>query len=86
MPATEQVGFRADSIRELMARDGLSLNEFIEKSGFSRQLVGGWLAGTVHPTFRSVLLLCRRFDVDPGFFAEGVEPNGAGAKTTTGRG
>lgn len=78
MGTIDQVGFRAGAIRELMGRNGLSLPEFIEKSGVSRQLLGGWMAGTVQPRFDSVLRLAVTFGVDANFFAQGV----AGASET----
>lgn len=72
--------FRAAAIRELMARDSLTLSAFVRRSGFSRQLIGGWISGTVQPRFDSVLLLASRFGVDANFFAEGLpDPAPAGA-------
>lgn len=72
MSPADQPSFRAAAIRELMVRDNLTLAQFVRKSRFSRQLIGGWISGMVQPRFDSVLLLASRFGVDANFFAQGL--------------
>jgi transcriptional regulator with XRE-family HTH domain len=65
--------FRSGAIRELMSRHNLTASGFAALIGVSRQRVSLWAKGAVSPQFPIVLLMCRDFGVDPGFFAEGLK-------------
>ena len=68
----DEPGFRAAAIGELMERDSLSKAQFIRRSGFSRQLVGGWVSGLVQPRIDTIVRLCVKFGVDASFFCQGL--------------
>ena len=59
-----------EKINALRNTARLSQEEFAKKIGVSRQTVSKWEAGMVKPEIDKIILMCRCFNVDAGYFID----------------
>lgn len=64
--------FRVGAIAELCESRGLTKTQLARAAGVSRQLLNFWINRRGQPRYDTILIMCKRLGVDPGFFAEGL--------------
>lgn len=65
--------FRVTAIAELCEARGFTKAQLARAAGISRQLLDYWINGRGQPRYDTILIVCQRLGVDPGFFAEGLD-------------
>ena len=64
--------FRVWAFAELCESRGLTKSQLAREAGVSRQLLDYWINAGGQPRYDTILIVCQRLGVDPGFFAEGL--------------
>lgn len=64
--------FRVAAIAELCESRGLTKSQLARATGLSRQTLDHWINGHGQPRYDTILIMCQKLGIDPGFFAEGL--------------
>lgn len=69
--------FNPDRLEALRLAHGLTIAQFAERTGLTRQVMYAWAAGSRTPSLQSLEIIAKAFDIDTAyFFADTVHHEG----------
>ena len=75
VPRGGTAGFSPAALRKALDRHDLTIEDFADDLGISRQAVSSWLAGTTTPSPTSLVRAARALEMTPADLTPGIEAN-----------